>query len=337
MDILHEGGGIRRICSARVAARLSHRRPSGKEPVSQPRPAEHESDPLLAFFEEAAAPQLVESTDPVPRVETQEKAQDPPPARASEADPESRRRLERAERQIDRTLIDITALKGDLATLVSAVDDIKKRMSRPSAKPEPVAAQPSRKAPWRRAVAAIVILLTAGAALWGLASVATYDVPEPPPVENETSSAVESPAATTPPRWDTRGVDPVVEPPPAPAPVVMPASARGSRPSPDYGGQAAEAGSATPSPPPARAAPARQSAPPVVHYVGTLTVDSEPAGDVYLNRKNVGRTPVRLENLRAGSHLIWIESEGYRRWTRVVAVVADRISRVSASLDPLSR
>jgi hypothetical protein len=46
---------------------------------------------------------------------------------------------------------------------------------------------------------------------------------------------------------------------------------------------------------------------------------------------------MRLEDLRAGSHLIWIEREGYRRWTRVVAVAADRISRVSVSLEPLSR
>ena len=37
-----------------------------------------------------------------------------------------------------------------------------------------------------------------------------------------------------------------------------------------------------------------------------------------------------LENLRAGSHLIWIERDGYRRWTRVVQVPADRVTRVSA-------
>jgi hypothetical protein len=87
------------------------------------------------------------------------------------------------------------------------------------------------------------------------------------------------------------------------------------------------------------AAPVRaiNSPPRVVSYVGTLTIDAEPAGDVFVNRKRVGRTPMRLEDLRAGSHLIWIEREGYRRWTRVVAVAADRISRVSVSLEPLSR
>jgi hypothetical protein len=72
-------------------------------------------------------------------------------------------------------------------------------------------------------------------------------------------------------------------------------------------------------------------------YFGTLTVDASPAGEVLLNRESVGRTPLRLEKLRAGHHLIWIERDGYRRWTRVVAVAANRISRVSATLDPLSR
>jgi hypothetical protein len=148
--------------------------------VSQPNTSEHrEPDPLLAFFEEGATPQPVESREPAKRVEPLENAQDPPTAGASEAHAELRRRLERAERQIDRTLIDITTLRSDLATLVGAVDDIKKRMSRPPAfadgsseagpaKPDPVAAEPSRKAPWRRAIAAIGILLTGGAVFWGL-------------------------------------------------------------------------------------------------------------------------------------------------------------------------
>jgi hypothetical protein len=72
-------------------------------------------------------------------------------------------------------------------------------------------------------------------------------------------------------------------------------------------------------------------------YVGTLSIDAAPAGEVFINRRRAGRTPVRAENLRAGSHLIWIEREGYRRWTRVVAVAADRVNRVSAQLEPLPR
>lgn len=72
-------------------------------------------------------------------------------------------------------------------------------------------------------------------------------------------------------------------------------------------------------------------------YVGTLSIDAAPAGEVFINRRVAGRTPLRAENLRVGSHLIWIERDGYRRWTRVVSVAADRVTRVSANLDPLSR
>ena len=72
-------------------------------------------------------------------------------------------------------------------------------------------------------------------------------------------------------------------------------------------------------------------------YVGTLTIDADPAGEAFVNRRPVGRTPVTVENLRAGSHLIWIERAGYRRWTRVVAVPANRVSRVSTELEPVVR
>ncbi len=70
-----------------------------------------------------------------------------------------------------------------------------------------------------------------------------------------------------------------------------------------------------------------------VTYVGTLSIDADPDGEVFIDRKPAGRTPLRVPNLRAGSHLIWIERDGYRRWTRVVNVPADRVSRVSADLE----
>jgi hypothetical protein len=54
---------------------------------------------------------------------------------------------------------------------------------------------------------------------------------------------------------------------------------------------------------------------------------------VYIDRRVAGSTPARA-NIRAGSHLIWIEREGYRRWTKVVQVPANRISRVFADLEP---
>jgi hypothetical protein len=71
--------------------------------------------------------------------------------------------------------------------------------------------------------------------------------------------------------------------------------------------------------------------------VGTLSIDAAPAGEVFINHQASESTPVRAENLRAGSHLIWIERDGYRRWTSVVSVAADRVTRVSAQLAPLPR
>lgn len=71
-------------------------------------------------------------------------------------------------------------------------------------------------------------------------------------------------------------------------------------------------------------------------YVGTLSIDADPGGDVFVDRQSAGHTPLRLTNLRAGSHLIWIERDGFRRFTRVVQVPADRITRLSAELEPIA-
>ena len=71
-------------------------------------------------------------------------------------------------------------------------------------------------------------------------------------------------------------------------------------------------------------------------YRGTLAVAADqPAAEVFINRQRVGVAPVRVANLRAGSHLVWIESEGHRRWTRVVTVPYERVTRVKADLEPL--
>jgi PEGA domain len=70
-------------------------------------------------------------------------------------------------------------------------------------------------------------------------------------------------------------------------------------------------------------------------YTGTLSVRSDaPGATVFVNRRNVGTAPVRVSNLRAGAHLVWVESEGFRRWTRVVTVPAERVTRITAALEP---
>jgi hypothetical protein len=86
--------------------------------------------------------------------------------------------------------------------------------------------------------------------------------------------------------------------------------------------------------------PASPTEPPVTPlvrptvYKGTLTVNADqPGATVFVNRQRVGIAPVRVRNLRAGAHLVWVESGGYRRWTRVITVPAERVTRVSASLE----
>jgi hypothetical protein len=76
--------------------------------------------------------------------------------------------------------------------------------------------------------------------------------------------------------------------------------------------------------------PAHQT---VQQYVGALTIDSQPAGSaVFVDRQLVGKTPLDLTRLRAGSHVVRIERDGYDRWTTAVLVAADKQTRVSARL-----
>jgi len=105
----------------------------------------------------------------------------------------------------------------------------------------------------------------------------------------------------------------------------------GTRPVWPGAGCAAPAGGAATKP---RARVARTGAVAATTYFGTLSIDAEPGGDVYIDRRMVGRTPQRVANLRAGSHLVWIERDGYRRYTTVVQVPANRVSRVSVALEP---
>jgi PEGA domain len=70
-----------------------------------------------------------------------------------------------------------------------------------------------------------------------------------------------------------------------------------------------------------------------VQYVGALTIDSAPPGSaVFIDRQLVGKTPLELTRLRAGSHVVRIERDGYDRWTTAILVAADKQTRVSARL-----
>ena len=69
-------------------------------------------------------------------------------------------------------------------------------------------------------------------------------------------------------------------------------------------------------------------------FQGTLSVYSEPAGAaVYVNQTYVGDTPLKLPRLRAGSHVVRVEGEGYQRWSAGVLVPADKVTNIRVNLE----
>jgi serine/threonine protein kinase len=85
----------------------------------------------------------------------------------------------------------------------------------------------------------------------------------------------------------------------------------------------------------ARPAPPIPSTPGTIgRFVGGLTVVSRPPGaNVFVDGKMVGTTPISLPAVAAGSHVVRLDHDGYRRWTSSVRVVASEQNRVTASLE----
>ena len=68
-------------------------------------------------------------------------------------------------------------------------------------------------------------------------------------------------------------------------------------------------------------------------FRGTLVIESDPIGaTVFVNRERVGETPLTLPDLRAGSRVVWLESDGYQRWSAGVLVSADQRTRLNVKL-----
>jgi hypothetical protein len=174
----------------------------------------------------------------------------------------------------------------------------------------PIANKPPRQARWRGVAAALIffLLLIGAGAAWQYNVPGSPRVAVPPEPVAEAEVISSSPVVASP-------VNSTVAAPPLIANTIP-----------------------EPEPVPARASPARAIKTPVNEpreYFGTLSVDAEPAGaEVFINRKSVGKAPARITGLRAGSHLVWIQRAGYRLWTRVVLVPADKVSRVSVALEP---
>lgn len=70
-------------------------------------------------------------------------------------------------------------------------------------------------------------------------------------------------------------------------------------------------------------------------YLGTVAIDSNPSvATVFIDRHQVGTTPFRA-SLPAGSHAIWIQREGYQRWTAGVLVPEHKLTPISVTLRPI--
>ena len=68
-------------------------------------------------------------------------------------------------------------------------------------------------------------------------------------------------------------------------------------------------------------------------FVGSLQIDSVPQGArVFIDRQEVGMTPLVMANLVAGSHAVRLEAEGHTPWSSAIRVIADRQTDVRTIL-----
>ena len=257
-------------------------------------------DPLSAFdSEDQAAPEELLPSDSAPATPT-----------VADTSPDSQilvttlsAKLDQAAREIDRSNAEVATLRGELASIVAKIRDIERQVNQDKEMGAPklvVVAPPRRR--FRAKVirgwltAALGLLVLGAAILWR---------PAPAPSTIDRVQPIASPSV------------PRVTVVPSPAPAADNSPVSDPRPIPTRARNVV----------PAVSSEARE-------FLGTLAVQTTPSGaDVLVNHKSVGKTPVRLPKLRAGSHLIWIELGGYQRWTRVVAVPADQVTNVSVQLE----
>jgi hypothetical protein len=298
-------------------------------------------DPLLQF---AAEPERQACLDENPALGTDMRrmsegtAADEALRAVRQENDELRARLQRSEGALEQATRELSLARSQLATLVGSSHDMSRRPWRLASHPWPIGALPRYKG----VVSALLAALAVGTLVWSALLVDPTGVPS---VGEELQAASGAEAASRPsgPALPAPSVDPV------PARVLsmfVPASAAATpQPPPpaervvvalDAPRPASAATRQPPAQPQQRASSAPASRP--MPFVGTLAIEAAPAGAaVYLNRERVGTTPLTLSGLRAGSHLVWIEREGYRRWTRVVLVPAHQVTKVNAELEALDR
>ena len=70
-------------------------------------------------------------------------------------------------------------------------------------------------------------------------------------------------------------------------------------------------------------------------FVGSLQIDSmPPSARVFVDRKPVGVTPLRMIEVASGSHVVRLEADGHTPWSSAIRVVANRRTDVHATLAP---
>src|SRR5215213_7790746 len=68
-------------------------------------------------------------------------------------------------------------------------------------------------------------------------------------------------------------------------------------------------------------------------YKGHLRIDSDPQGAIVLiNLRSVGTTPLDLRDYPFASYAVSVEHAGYRRWTSVVRVAANKVVPIKVAL-----
>jgi hypothetical protein len=84
----------------------------------------------------------------------------------------------------------------------------------------------------------------------------------------------------------------------------------------------------------ARSAATNAARPPSAPGAAPLAVESRPAGaKVFLDGRLVGTTPVELPDVAVGEHALYLDRDGYQRWSSAIRVVTTERNRVTASLD----
>lgn len=188
--------------------------------------------------------------------------------------------------------------------------------------------------------AAVVVALWAGSALF------STGMPAAP--ETATSAVIDAPDAV----GVGAGLPPLGTPVAAPVPPLLRAVktsgvVENAEPARRTGGNVKRAADRRPSstrPKPAAAIASKTTQPAVSpvranepRFHGTLSISSEPIGAlVWVNGELVGRTPVVLKKVAAGSVVVRVESEGYERWSMAPRVVANRETSIVASLQRAS-